>query len=163
MDFKGRKIQTFMICLIHFSTSDRDSRYMWSIDPIVTSNQSCRFRTRRFGFNLQSNCPSIERWLIYLRKSPKKRTPVKKTEFNVVNLTYLSGNFSFNGMLFSLIFFLLEIWGKVLRKKKIIELSFSTLHPGDVINSNVVERVEKLLPHKSATAIAWSLGLYFAF
>ena len=62
-------------------------------------------------------------------------------------------------MLFSL-FFLLEIWGKVLRKK-IIELSFCTLHPGDVINSNVVERVEKLLPHKSATAIAWSLGLYF--
>ena len=161
MDFKGRKIQTFMICLIHFSTSDRDSRYMWSIDPMVTSNQSCRFRTRRFGFNLQSNRPSIERWLIYLRKSPKKRTPVKKTEFNVVNLTYLSGNFSFNGMLFSF-FFLLEIWGKVLRKK-IIELSFCTLHPGDVINSNAVERVEKLLPHKSATAIAWSLGLYFVF
>ena len=39
-------------------------------------------------------------------------------------------------------------------RKKIIELSFCTLHPGDVINSNVVERVEKLLPDKSATAIA---------
>ena len=99
MDFKEGKIQTFMIYLIHFSTSDHDSRYMWSIDPIVTSNQSCRFRTRRFGFNLQSN-RSIEDGSIYLRKSLKKRTPVKKTEFNVVNLTYLSGNFSFNGILF---------------------------------------------------------------
>ena len=162
MNFKGRKIQTFMICLIHFSTSDRDSRYMWAIDPIVTSNQSCRFRTRRFGFNLQPN-RSIERWLHIFKKVVKETHPVKKTEFNVVKLTYFSGNFSFNGMLFSLIFFLLEIWGKVLRKKKKIELSFCTLHPGDVINSNMVEIVEKLLPHKSATAIAWSLALYFVF
>ena len=87
MNFKGRKIQTFMICLIHFSTSDRDSRYMWSIDPIVTSNQSCRFRTRRFGFNLQPN-RSIERWLHIFKKVAKEthlsqEDRIQRSKFNL--------------------------------------------------------------------------------
>ena len=87
MNFKGRKIQTFMICLIHFSTSDRDSRYMWSIDPIVTSNQSCRFRTRRFGFNLQPN-RSIERWLHIFKKvaeetHPSQEDRIQRSKFNL--------------------------------------------------------------------------------